>query len=76
MDLADQAQAVEELDRRLALERHQRAEILETAENCIDCGAMIPSKRQAAVPGTQYCTGCAEAHEAMERHYRRFLTTI
>ena len=74
-DIADRAQVAEELHQRLSLERIQReiaaGQILETAKNCCNCGAMIPSARQAAVPGTQHCTPCASALETRARQYGR-----
>lgn len=73
-DIADRAQATEELHQRLALERLQReitsGQTLETADNCCKCGDMIPSARQAAVPGTQHCVGCAEQIETRGRAFR------
>lgn len=73
-DIADRAQATEELHQRLAMETMQRriaaTQELETADNCCECGGMIPSARQAAVPGTQHCVGCAEKLERAARGYR------
>lgn len=73
-DIADRAHETEELHRRLALERLQReiaaGQVLETAKNCCECGDMIPSARQAAMPGTQHCTPCASKLETRSRQYR------
>lgn len=73
-DIADRAQETVELHQRLALERlHQKIAsglVLETAKNCCECGAMIPSMRQAAVPGTQHCVLCAEGLERRAKQYR------
>lgn len=74
-DIADRAHETEELHRRLALERlHKEIAsglVLETAKNCCNCGEMIPSARQAAVPGTQHCTPCASQLESRARQYGR-----
>jgi RNA polymerase-binding transcription factor DksA len=73
-DIADRAQVTEELNQRLAMEALQRriaaTQELETADNCCECDGMIPSARQAAVPGTQHCVGCAEKLEMRARGYR------
>lgn len=67
VDEADQASNAEEMHRTQALERVRReiaaGTVLETADECIDCGHMIPSARQAAVPGCQRCVYCAEVVE-------------
>ena len=39
----------------------------ETADNCVECGELIPSARQIAVPGCQLCVDCAEAYELATR---------
>jgi len=74
-DIVDHAQDAEERHRAQALERLQReiaaGAVLETAANCIDCGSMIPSARQAAIPGVQTCTPCGEARERQARRYGR-----
>lgn len=73
-DIADRAQAAEELHQRLSLERLQReiasGQGLKAAENCRGCGDPIPEARQEAVPGTQHCTPCASAREVRSRQYR------
>lgn len=71
-DIADLAADAEQIYRDQALARIKSeiaaGAVLETADNCIDCGEMIPSARQAAVPGTQRCTHCAgRAEKGMRR---------
>jgi phage/conjugal plasmid C-4 type zinc finger TraR family protein len=74
MNAADEAQAIDEMDRGagLALVQKQIAagQLLETALNCTECGDMIPSARQAANPGCQYCVRCAEDLEYEARRAR------
>lgn len=66
-DLADLAADAEQLMRDQALAKVRgdiaAGQVLETADNCCDCGDMIPSARQAAVPGVQRCVHCAEIRE-------------
>jgi RNA polymerase-binding transcription factor DksA len=73
-DIADRAQVTEELHQRLVMETMQRrmaaSQELETADNCCECGGMIPSARQAAVPGTQHCVTCAGKLEMQARGCR------
>lgn len=71
MNAADEAQSIEEADREAGLKLIQRqmkaGVILPTADNCVECGDMIPSARQAANPGCQHCTRCAEELERKAR---------
>lgn len=72
MDIVDQAQDVEERDRQRALDRVlARTAATESAKNCCECDAMIPSARQIAVPGCQLCVGCASDFEVRAAGYRR-----
>lgn len=34
-----------------------------SAENCIECNDIIPSKRRKLIPGVQYCVYCQELKE-------------
>jgi RNA polymerase-binding transcription factor DksA len=74
MNAADEAQVIEEMDRDAALQLIQKqisaGKILATAENCGECGEMIPSERQAANPGCQYCVKCAEELDRQARRAR------
>lgn len=70
-DIADDAQVVEELERKLALERHERrraAAAKESAEFC-ECGVEIPAARRRAVPGVERCVDCEELREVNARRY-------
>lgn len=40
-------------------------ERIESANECIECGALIPSDRQIAVPGCQFCADCATELERL-----------
>jgi phage/conjugal plasmid C-4 type zinc finger TraR family protein len=39
----------------------------DSADNCAECGLQIPSARQLAVPGCQYCASCADDLEKRAR---------
>ena len=62
-DPADRAQTMIEREHEHANRLREVGPELETADNCDACGAMIPSMRQAAVPGTRYCVVCAGRFE-------------
>jgi phage/conjugal plasmid C-4 type zinc finger TraR family protein len=71
VDDADRAQAriEEELEREIAVARAGTV-YQESANECVECGALIPSERQIAVPGCQCCADCAAALERV-RAFRR-----
>lgn len=71
MDDADRAQSriEQELDRAIAAARSCTA-YQESANECIECGSLIPSERQIAVPGCQCCADCASELERL-RAFRR-----
>ncbi|WP_333896264.1 TraR/DksA C4-type zinc finger protein [Brevundimonas aurantiaca] len=71
-DFADQAEAVEAMHRRFALEAAQQraAQVLRgeaEARACDDCGDPIPADRQKAAPGARRCILCEAARERRER---------
>ena len=39
----------------------------DSAEECEDCGAVIPDARRAAVPGCLLCVSCQERTERLRR---------
>lgn len=43
---------------------------LESANECIDCGLLIPSARQIAIPGVQHCVECAARLEVQKALWR------
>jgi len=68
-DLADKAAA--------GIEQHNEASLRnrttyqgESAEACIECGAEIPPRRRAAIPGVQRCVECQELAEHPSRSGR------
>ncbi len=72
MDEADRAQELEYQHRAAALERRVMAargvepgpgDVRDSADECMECGELIPSARQIAVPGCQLCVECAERIE-------------
>lgn len=74
MDIVDQAQAREELDRDLALKDMQRriAEAFaprdpSAREYCIDCNERIEPERLKALTNTARCACCAHTWEAQHR---------
>jgi phage/conjugal plasmid C-4 type zinc finger TraR family protein len=66
MDQFDQAQELDAVFRRQALEAHARRpkNVSETRTNCIDCGEPIPEGRRKILPGCIRCIGCATLFEA------------
>lgn len=64
-DMAGDRQEVE-MERAIAAARghvYRAGDVPESADNCVECGTLIPSGRQLATPGCQLCVGCAEIHE-------------
>ncbi|MEN4499975.1 TraR/DksA family transcriptional regulator [Enterobacter hormaechei subsp. xiangfangensis] len=57
-DFADDASAVEELQRNAALSAHRVNRNAVSAERCEECDEPIPEPRRAAVPGCQTCASC------------------
>jgi len=67
-DIADIANDRAEMELERALASRQQYFIgAESANECIDCGELIPSERQVAVPGCQLCVSCAELAELKGR---------
>ena len=68
-DLFDEAQAIEQQMRDIALrEQARRAGLAgktmsDSATECMDCDTPIPEARRWAVPGCQRCVECASLHE-------------
>ncbi len=73
-DFGDQAEAIEAMQRRLALEaaRNRAAILLTDAgagdRGCEDCGDDIPSDRLKAAPGARRCVFCEDARERWGRY--------
>lgn len=69
-DLFDEAQAIEQQMRDIALrEQARRAGLAgktmaDSATECIDCDAPIPKARRWAAPGCQRCVKCQTASES------------
>lgn len=57
-DFADDASAVEELQREAALSAHRINRDAVSASHCSDCGEDIPELRRVKVPGCQRCASC------------------
>ena len=80
MDAVDKAQEIELAQRLAALEAAAEAArgVLpaqdktpaDSADECIECGNLIPSARQVAMPGCQLCVECAERFEYETRMRR------
>ncbi|EFC9536605.1 TraR/DksA family transcriptional regulator [Escherichia coli] len=62
-DFADDASAVEELQRNAALSAHRINSDAVSATHCSDCGEDIPELRRAKVPGCQRCASCQQDSE-------------
>lgn len=63
VDLIDQAQELEALQRDDAIERARWHGHGSSAEACERCGGEIPEVRRRALPGVVTCVGCAAALE-------------
>ena len=61
-DAVDLALEICERNERVMLQRRQDA-VRKSADCCIECDKQIPSERQLAVGGTEFCTECAEDFE-------------
>lgn len=74
-DLADRAQALEELERDAAIARHQRRPLAVVAPDdgraCADCGEPIPATRLQACPQAIRCIDDERRHEARLQHFKR-----
>lgn len=66
MDACDLAQIeIERQEDRARDQREAMREIRDSADECVECSALIPSARQLAAPGCQMCIDCAELAEQM-----------
>ncbi|AMA03098.1 C4-type zinc finger protein [Enterobacter asburiae] len=70
-DFADDASAVEELQRDAALSAHRINRDAVSATHCSDCGENIPELRRVKVPGCQRCASCQQDEELRMKHGRR-----
>ncbi len=69
-DFADDASAVEELQRNAALSAHRINRDAVSATHCSDCGDDIPELRRVKVPGCQRCASCQQDEEVRSKHGR------
>lgn len=69
-DFADDASAVEELQRNAALSAHRINRDAVSATHCSDCGDDIPELRRVKVPGCQRCASCQQDEELRMKHGR------
>lgn len=69
-DFADDASAVEELQRNAALSAHRINRDAVSATYCSDCGEDIPELRRMKVPGCQRCASCQQDEELRMKHGR------
>jgi len=69
-DFADDASAVEELQRNAALSAHRINRDAVSATHCSDCGYAIPELRRAKVPGCQRCASCQQDSELRQKQGR------
>ncbi len=68
-DFADDASAVEELQRNAALSAHRINRDAVSATHCVECCEPLPEARRKAYPG---CTMCVDCQGEMEfRHKQR-----
>jgi len=72
-DIVDEAndRAQAELDAAIAAARGipagRREDVKQSADCCVECGDLIPSERQIAVPGCDLCVDCASELELRSR---------
>lgn len=66
-DFADDASAVEELQRNAALSAHRINRNAVSATQCSDCGEDIPELRRLKVPGCQRCASCQQDSELRQK---------
>lgn len=69
-DFADDASAVEELQRNAALSAHRINRDSVSATHCVDCGEDIPELRRVKVPGCQRCASCQQDSELRQKQGR------
>jgi len=69
-DFADDASAVEELQRNAALSAHRINRDAVSATHCSDCGYAIPELRRMKVPGCQRCASCQQDSELRQKQGR------
>lgn len=65
MDDADRAQIRIEQDEEIRRKQREARTVtlVESRDNCVECGFQIPSARQIAIPGVETCIHCATAAE-------------
>ncbi len=69
-DIADNAQQLEELQRKTALAGITFYEGI-SASHCIECDVPIPIGRRQLLRGVQTCISCAQDLEHRDKKYRR-----
>lgn len=69
-DFADDASAVEELQRNAALSAHRINRDAVSAVKCGECGEKLPEDRRKAHPGCTTCVSCQEEWETLIRQGR------
>jgi len=69
-DFADDASAVEELQREAALSAHRINRDAVSATHCSECGEDIPVLRRVNVPGCQRCASCQQDSELRQKQGR------
>jgi len=69
-DFADDASAVEELQREAALSAHRINRDAVSATHCSECGDDISELRRVKVPGCQRCSSCQQDSELRQKQGR------
>lgn len=69
-DFADDASAVEELQRNAALSAHRINRDAVSATHCEECGEDIPELRRVKVQGCQRCASCQQDSELRQKQGR------
>ena len=61
-DAVDHAQEICERNEKI-MHKRRRDAVNNSSDCCIECGLLIPSERQLAVGGTEFCAECAADFE-------------
>ena len=69
-DFADDASAVEDLQRNAALSAHRINRDAVSATHCSDCGEDILELRRVKVPGCKRCASCQQDSELRQKQGR------
>ena len=70
-DILDQAQKLEELQRKVALKNRFQAVHRPSLTHCQDCDEPIPEKRRRMINGCTRCVDCQAIYELKRQNFRK-----